>query len=218
MLHITLHHISPSYTQEKLDSPRYSDLIDVFEDRIQKWVLEPALHLLKLKHGDVPAVSLVLGYFEGIEIYYSGKDGKGVSKDFFRRGFQRVFCIKPENAHIFDEMVDGLYVQARCGFAHDGLFRNRVFFSDARPEALNITWPQKDGEFLKDGHLESVVINAVRFIDGVIRHFEAYIAVLRAETDPMLKANFLSAVDLKWGLNEPDRVIGMTESEFFGRI
>ena len=88
MHHTTLHHISPKYTHEKLDSPGYNDLVDVFEDRMREWLLEPSLHLLKLEHGDVPAVSLVLGYFEGIEIYYSGKDSKGASKDFFRRGFQ----------------------------------------------------------------------------------------------------------------------------------
>ena len=215
MPHTTPHHISPIHTHEKLDSPSYSDLVDVFEDRMRKWLIEPALHLLKLEHGDVPAVSLILGYFEGIEIYHSGQDSKGASKAFFRRGFQRVFSTKPENAHLFDEVVDGLYVQARCGFAHDGLFRNRVFFNDARPKALNITWPRKDGEFVKDGHLESVVINAARFVGGVIKHFDKYIAALRSETDPVLKANFLAAVDLKWGLAEPDRVIGMTESEFF---
>jgi len=216
MPHTALHYISPTHTHEKLDSPSNSDLVDVFEDRIRRWLLEPSLHLLKLEHGDVPAISLILGYFEGIEIYCSGKNINGASKDFFCRGFQRVFSIKPENAHLFDEVVDGLYAQARCGFAHDGLFRNRVFFNGARPEALNITWPRKNGQFVEDGHLEAVVINARRFVDGVIKHFERYVAALRSETDPVLKANFLAAVDLKWGLTEPDRVTGMTESEFFG--
>ena len=191
MPHTTLHHISPSHSDEKLDSPSYGDLVDVFEDRMRKWLLEPALHLLTLEHGEVPAVALILGYFEGIEIYYSGKDSKGASKDFFRRGFQRVISTKPENAHLFDEIVNGLYVQARCGFAHDGLFRNRVFFSNARPEAISVTWPRKNGEFVRDGHLESVVINTRRFIDGVIKHFEQYIAALRSEADPALKTNFL---------------------------
>ncbi len=216
MPHITVHHISPTHTHNKLDSASYGDLVDVFEDRMRKWLLEPAQHLLSLEHGTVPAVSLILGYFEGIEIYCSGKDSKGASKEFFRRGFQRVFSINPENAHLFDEVVGGLYVQARCGFAHDGLFRNRVFFSDARPEAINITWPKKDGELVRGGHIESVVINGARFADGILEHFERYIDALRSESDPLLKANFLAAVDLKWGLNEPDRVIGMSEADFFG--
>lgn len=214
---MTINHVSPSYEHTKIDSPSYSDLVDVFEDRMRKWLLDPAQHLLTLEHGEVPAIALILGYFEGIEIYYSGQDSNRASKEFFRRGFQRIFRPKAENDHLFDEMVNGLYIQARCGFSHDGLFRNRVFFSDARPEALSITWPSKNGEFDMTGQLESIVINAKRFVDGVVKHFEQYVAALRSETDATLKANFLAAVDLKWGLNEPDRFIGMTESEFFGR-
>lgn len=215
MTRTTLNYVSPSHTHEKLDSPSFLDLVDVFEDRIRNWVLEPSKSLLALEHGAVPAFALVLGYFEGIEMYISGDDSKGRSKEFFRRGFQRVFRMKPENAHFFDDIVDGLYVQARCGFAHDGLFRNRVFFSSTRAEALNATWPKKDGEFVRNGHLESVVINAARFIDGVVEHFDKYVAELRSEADPELKARFLQVVGIKWGLNEPDRVIGMTEDEFF---
>lgn len=211
------HYVSPTHTHEKLDSPSYSDLIDVFESRMRKWLVEPAQHLLTIEHGDVPAVSLVLGYFEGIEIYCSGQDSKGSSKEFFRRGFKRIYRPAPENDHLYDQIIDGLYVQARCGFAHDGLFRNRVFFSDGRPEALNITWPRKNGEFVKDGQLESIVINAKRFVEGVAKHLDQYVADLRSEKDQALKENFLAAVALKWGLDEPDRVIGMTEDEFFGR-
>lgn len=214
---MALSHVSPSYEHTKLESPSYSDLVDVFEDRMRKWLLEPAQHLLSMEYGDVPAISLTLGYFEGIEIYFSGQDSDRTSKEFFRRGFQRVFQPRPESAHIFDETVNGLYVQARCGFSHDGLFRNRVFFSDGRPEALTITWPKKDGEFVKTSQIESIVINAKRFVDGVVRHFEQYVADLRSEEDETLKANFLKVVELKWGLNEPPRFIGMTENEFFGK-
>lgn len=163
----TRHYVSPTFTHEKLDSPSYADLVDVLEDRMRNWVLDPSSHLLQLVHGAVPAVALSLGYFEGIEIYHSGQDSKSASKESFRRGFQRVFAPVTAGSQVFDEVVDGLYVQARCGFAHDGPFRNRVFFSDSKPEALNVTWPRKDGAFIKDGHLESVVINATRFVASI---------------------------------------------------
>jgi len=213
-----LNYISPSFSHEKLNSPNYGDLIDVFEDRMRKWLLEPAKHLLMMEYGDVPAVSLALGYFEAIEIYYSGKDSKGASKKFFCRGFQRVFNSMPENAHLFEQIVDCLYVQARCGFAHDGIFRSRVLFSNIRPEALIITWPQENGEFVKNGHLESVIINGAKFIDSITKHFDNYLVDLRSEGVQTFKKNFLAAVDLKWSLNEPDRVIGMTESEFYSPV
>ena len=214
MPHMTVSFVSPSYTHEKLDAPTYVDLVDVFEDRMRHWLLEPTKQLLGAQHGAVAAVALSLGYFEGVEIYYSGQDSNGRSKEFFRRGFQRVFTVDDAGAHVFDEIVNALYIQARCGFAHDGLFRNRVFFSDSRPEPLNVTWPRKHGEFVKDGHLESVIVNPRRFCEGIEIHFAKYSAILRAETDATLKANFMTAVDLKWGLKEPDRAIGMTEDEF----
>lgn len=213
---MTAHFISPAFTHEKLDAPSFADLVDVFEDRTRHWLLEPAKHLLKTTHGAVAAVALLLGYFEGIEIYCSGQDSVGKSKEFFRQGFKRVFSPDPEGEHVFDEIINALYVQARCGFAHDGLFRNRVFFSDVRPQPLTVTWPWRDRQFVKDGHLESVVVNAALFCESIETHFAKYVSALRSESDATLKANFQAAVGLKWGLNEPDCVIGMTEREFHG--
>jgi hypothetical protein len=217
MTHMMLHFISPTYTHEKLVAPSYRDLVDIFEDRMRNWLLEPAKQLLTLQHGVVAAVGLSLSYFEGIEIYCSGHDSGSKSKDFFRRGFQRVFKVEPTAEHVYEEVVNALYIQARCGFAHDGLFRNRVFFSDARPEALNITWPRKNGEFIKDGHLESVVINPQGFFGGIECHFTKYVSELRAESDAAQKEHFLAAIDLKWGLNEPDHLIAMPKDEFLNR-
>ncbi len=213
----SLFYISPTYSHKKLDAPTYFDLIDVFEDRMRYWLLEPAKQLLGMSHGTVAAVALSLGYFEGIEIYYSGQDSEGKSKEFFRRGFRRVFSVGINGAHIFDEVINSLYVQARCGFAHDGLFRNRVFFSDSRPEALTVTWPRRDGIFVEGGHLESVIVNPRRFCEGIDVHFAKYVAILRSEADVDMRNNFEAAVNLKWGLNEPDRVIGMTEDQLQGQ-
>ena len=209
-----IYFISPNYTHEKLESPSYLDIIDVFEDRMRNWLLAPAVQLLNFPNGDVPAVALALSYFEGIEIYHTGEDSNHKSQKYFRRGFQRVFDIDPSAMHVYDEMVDALYVQARCGFAHDGFFRNRVTFSAVCPQALNATWPRKNGVFIKNGHLESVIINPHRFCEAVDIHFTKYIAALRAETDVGLKANFLAAIELKWALNEPDPFVGITEEEF----
>ena len=157
--------ISPNFTHEKMESPSYVDIVDVFEDRMRNWLLAPTTLLLRFPNGEIPAIALALNYFEGIEIYHSGSDSRDLSKDYFRRGFQRVFSVDPAGAHVYGEMVDALYIQARCGFAHDGLFRNRVFFSKNRPQALNATWPLKNGVFVQGGHLESVVINPQRFCE-----------------------------------------------------
>lgn len=206
-------YISPQYTFEKLESPDYADIVDVFEDRMMNWLIEPAGKLLETQHGCVAAVGLLLSYFEGIEIYYSGKDSVRKSKEFFRRGFQRVFPAYLGTPSLFDAVTNALYDQVRCGFAHDGLFRNRVFFSEARPEALNVTWPKKNGIFDEQGELESVVINPRRFCESVRFHFSGYIDLLR-QPDAQRKAGFLAAVNLKWALNESERLVAMSEDQF----
>ena len=118
--------ISPTSTHEKLQSPTFADCVDVFEERMGQWMIEPAEHLAQRGHGEVPAVALVLPYFEAIEIYRSGQDSSGASKAFFRKGFQDVFHIAPALSHLYDQVVDALYVQVRCGFAHEGPTKNRL--------------------------------------------------------------------------------------------
>lgn len=207
--------ISPNYTHEKLENPSYLDLVDVFDDRLRNWVLEPARKLLADQNGDIASASLLIGYFEGIEIYMSGRDSIGHSKEFFRRGFQRVLTVATADLPLYDKIVEGLYGQARCGFAHDGLFRHRIFFSRARPEPIYITWPKKNGLNDPEGSLESAAINTPLLYERISRHLSNYTASLRTDTDATLKAKFLAAVDLKWGLKDPDPVIGTTESQFF---
>ncbi len=85
------HFISPNFTHEKLETSRYEDLLDVFEDRMRNWIIIPAKHLLELHHGEIAAVAIATSYIEGIEIYISGKDSKNQSNKFFRSGFHRIF-------------------------------------------------------------------------------------------------------------------------------
>jgi hypothetical protein len=122
------HFISPNFTHDKLQPPLYKDVLDVFEDRMLYWLIEPCKKLLATKHGSVAAVALATNYIEGIEIYVSGKDSKGKSKEFFRRGFKRIFSL----AEGHDFLVDALYANLRCGFAHSGLPASRITFSGLR--------------------------------------------------------------------------------------
>ena len=205
--------ISPSFTHEKLESPTYEDLVDVFEDRVHKWFLLPASKLLELANCDVAAVALLLNYFESIEIYISGEDSKNRSAEFFARGFARVFSV--QHPTLSAKIAAAFYDQARCGFAHDGMFRNRVFFSTARPDPILATWPKKDGIIDESREVESFIINPPRFYESIQLHFDRYIARLREGTDTELGCAFVKAVALKWALGEPDRAVGMTEDEFF---
>lgn len=208
------HFISPTFTHEKLDSPSYEDLIDVFEDRTRNWFFLPASKLLDMPHCEIAAVGLMISYFEGIEIYLTGEDSKDKSAEFFARGFGKVFTIQNQDPEFPRKIAAAIYGQARCGFAHDGMFRNRVFFSRIRCEPILVTWPKKNGIFDLSGDVESIIISPPRFYESIENHFNNYVKKLRDATDAEAKRAFENATALKWGLGEPDRVIGMTEDKF----
>lgn len=210
----TQHFISPSFTHEKLESPSYDDLVDVFEDRTRNWFFLPASKLLDIPNCEIAAVALLVNYFEGIEIYLTGQDSKNRSPEFFARGFGRVFTIQGQDPEFSRKIPAAIYNQARCGFAHDGMFRNRVFFSRVRPDPILVTWPIKNGVPNRSAEVESIVINPPRFYDSIRSHFDNYAKKLREPADADVKRAFKKAVALKWGLHEPDRAIGMTEDEF----
>ena len=154
--------ISPNFNHEKLEKPSLGDLIDVFEDRMRNWLLLPAKHLIETPNGLIAATALLSSYFEGIEIYLTGKDSNNRSAEFFVNGFLRVFSVHGEGKEMLKKAAEGIYKQLRCGFAHDGMFRYRVFFDETLPKAMLVTWPKKNGEFDTTGALESIAINPKR--------------------------------------------------------
>jgi len=208
------HLISPNFTHEKLELPLYKDIVDVFEDRMRYWLLVPAKKLLKERHGDIAAVSLATTYIEGIEIYISGEDSNRKSKEFFRRGYKRIFAPVSDLVYLQDAIADALYELLRCGFAHDAMFRSGIYFSRMRKEAITVTWPRKDGRFDHNGRLESAIINPRRFIECIELHLDTYVGELRARTPGPAKEKFLAAVALKWRLNEPGGYVGLSEEDF----
>lgn len=206
--------ISPSFGPEKLESPTYEDLIDVFEDRMLNWFLLPAARLLEIPNCQIAAVVLLITYFEGIAIYLSGKDSRNRSPEFFANGFSKVFKIQEAGKESARIVADAIYKQARCGFAHDGMFRNRVFFSDVPSKPVVVSFPKKDG-ILDLSQVESIVINPFRFYESIRIHFEGYVKSLRENSDITMKQAFETTIKLKWALDEKDRAIGMTEEEFY---
>ena len=210
----TKHYVSPNFTHEKLEPPFYKDVVDVFEDRMLNWLLLPAKHLLEVKHGSIAAVALATTYIEGIEIYASGKDSKNKSKEFFCRGFKRIFTTVSGPALMQEAVAVALYDLLRCGFAHDAMFRERIYFSRDRSDAFLITWPKKHGEFDSNGRLESAIINPDRFLRCIELHFKEYVRELRSKNATTSKENFLAAVELKWRIGQAGPLVGMTEAEF----
>jgi len=205
--------ISPNYGPEKLESPTYEDLVDVFEDRMLYWYFLPAKHLFETQHCQIASVALLVSYFEMIEIYLSGKDSKVGSKAFFVNGFSKVFRFQNNNQELSRFVAKEIYDQVRCGFAHEAMFRDRVYFSFDHSQPLVITWPKRNDD-LDYSQVESITINPSLFYESIQSHFEGYVVSLRDGSDKAIKQAFQTIVKLKWALDEEDRAIGMTEEEF----
>jgi len=201
--------ISPNYDDTKLDSKSVDDLIDVFEDRVKYWLLEPAKVLLKTKNGDISSLCLLLTYFEGITIYLRGKDSKNKSKAFFREGFVEVMRSSGINDDLLGRAADLIYSDARCGFFHDGCFRSRILVSPDASHDLIITLPKKNGIIDKHGDIESIIINPNLILSALENHFEHYLRKVRDVSNKEIRANLENACKIKWALDKPPVVIGL---------
>src|SRR6185503_18827988 len=83
--------ISPRFTTEKLASGKLEDMIDVFEDQMRGWLIDPANQLVHHQHAGFGILAIVLSYFEPIGQFLDGKAGK--SKAQFTRGLKASFRI-----------------------------------------------------------------------------------------------------------------------------
>lgn len=207
------HFVSPNFTHEKLEPALYRDIVDVFEDRLLYWVIVPSKKLLELKHGAIPAVALATNYIEAIEIFISGQDSKRRSKEFFRRGFKRIFGPVGGELYMQDALADALYDSLRCGFAHDAIFRRGIAFNSRMKRAMVVTWPKKNGRLDPEAEMSSAIINPRRYVECIELHFTEYVSELRSRRETPAKAAFLRAIELKWRLGQPGPYVGMTEEQ-----
>lgn len=206
--------ISPHFCDRKLENSKLDDWIDVFEDRVRYWLIDPASNLLETTFGFVPSLGLLLSYFEGIQTYKEGKDSRNKSKLFFRKAFIDVFSTSGVPISLLEKAANLIYEDARCGFFHDGLFRDRILFSDMIIGEMIITMPKKGGVIDTFGDIQSIVINPNRFYEAVKSHFKKYVSSIRNPANVLLRQNFENACKLKWRLHEPGPVVGMTKKEF----
>lgn len=201
--------ISPRFGPEKLESPSTEDLIDVFEDRLQGWLLEPAEELIRHPLGQVPGFGMLLSYFEGVWIFVKGEDSHGRSKQFFREAFLHTFRQSHLDETLLGRIADVLYQDARCGFFHDSMFRQRIYFSHYFGGPLAITLPKVGGIIDQTGAIESIVVHPAEFFRFVEGHFKGYVGRLRDTSETDLRVRFEQACRLKWDFEGTPRVIAL---------
>lgn len=179
-------------------------------------MLNPVKVLLDTPTGHVAAIGILSTYFESIEVYKTGADSNRKSKKFFTQCFCEIFGTK-DDSYSKDAMTDvanAFYSQGRCGFAHDGLFKNRLFFSNVNQDALILTYPRTDGKVDTTKPVQSIVVNPFRFAKLVFDHFEQYMSQLRDPHATEVRGRFLQAVAIKWGEENEEARIALTQDEF----
>jgi len=201
--------ISPHFGYRKLQNPTIDDLVDVLEDRVKSWILEPAHKLASDPIEQYAALCLLLTYFEGIWMYIQGKDSKGCSQKFFAAAFVEVFHRGGVTEHMLQRIAEVLYVDARCGFFHDGMFRERIFLGKSRGGVMHATLPIVNGAIDEDGVIQSVVIDVEDFYRYVEGHFSSLVARLRDTGQGALRLNFQKICHEKWGYEREPRVVAL---------
>jgi len=203
-------YISPHFTQDKFDSPSLDDLIDVLEDRVCYWVLEPAKVLLEDPIRQVPGFLLLLTYFEGIWVYVQGCDSRGQSRKFFQEGFIDVFRCAGIGQYLLTSIAGVLYEDARCGFFHDGIFRDRIVFKRLEKGELLVTLPKRNGQIDETGEIESILVDTGRFSAAVERHFKGFLTCLRDPNKIEQRYKFERICQDKWRWDE-GTIIGLPD-------
>jgi hypothetical protein len=198
--------VSPNFDESKLSNPTIDDLIDVFDDRMKGWFVAPARKLLTTFSDFAASLCLQMTYFEGVWSYMTGLPSNNRSKEFFREGFLDVFRAYG-SADLLRKAADVLYEDARCGFFHDGMFRDRVFFGTQGP-ALQVTLPKKAGQLDLTADIESILIDPRQFLSTIEKHSNDFVATLRQTSNAEKRASFQTTFRLRQGRA---RVIGMDD-------
>jgi hypothetical protein len=199
--------ISPHFRHFKLEDPTIDDLVDVLEDRLKYWLLEPAKKQVSNAIEQVAGFNLLLSYFEGIWIFIKGKDSKSHSREFFESAFVDVFRTGGLKESLLQRVARVFYEDAHCGFFHDAMFRGRIFFGKPRDGVIHITLPIKDGAIDENGLTESIIIDVEGFYQYVEGHFGQLIARLRDPNQIELRSNFQAMCHLKWEYEGDPRAI-----------
>jgi|SRR6185503_1219570 hypothetical protein len=171
--------ISPRFTTEKLASGKLEDMIDVFEDQMRGWLIDPANQLVHHQHAGFGILAIVLSYFEPIGQFLDGKAGK--SKAQFTRGLKAVFPDLEKN--VSAKIIAELYDQLRCGMFHHGITKSKVAIAPSGPHSLSVAWGPK-------GELRQVMVVPRYLMGHLEEHLTRYVGELRDPANGKLRENF----------------------------
>lgn len=174
------HFISPKYKASKASPGTFVDWVDIYEDRMWGWHLQYA-HELRHRGRDaaIAALHLAVAFIEPYEVFWTGESSLNKSREFFCKGFQRIFGQHQTtlSADHFELVTEAIYEQIRCGLVHGAMTGNIVYLSNTQQGMEAQIDPATNS-------VRQIVLDPGSFVDGVISEFHRYVERLRDPTDP----------------------------------
>ena len=184
--------ISPNYDVTKLTKPvSIETYIDIYEDRIRFWMIEPAKILSRYQHGGYAICSLLVSYFESFAIYLTGENSQNKSKKFISEGLFSVFPYLLEKKYTpeqIEEIKTIMYVNFRCGLYHTGLPKDKIILVQSK---YPFTYATNSNE-----NVVELQVDTSKLILAIEHHFNNYVCKLRDKNEIEIRENFLSAMKL----------------------
>lgn len=182
--------ISPDHDESYLQPITLEKAIDVYESQVRGWMLNWAKDIHGKPHAGYAALQLALAYFEGHAMFYYGKDTKGKSEQYFKKGFVSVFPPSSnDNPKVTDKIADILYRDGRCGLYHIGMARPKIGLFDG-----DHAFTYKPGKSPDD--VDQVYVNVHLFVERIDEHFTGYLKRLRDPGQTALRSRFIEAWNL----------------------
>jgi len=200
--------IAPNTHTRDLSNKSYSEIIEIFKDRIYDRYIYAADAFDKEKKYNFVVIILCCIIVDLLSQYWYGSPAskKFYFKEFFRENFKQYNhrIIPPIRSCYFDtnkdkwfeeiinDVADGFYHCFRCGVVHSAMILEYGRINERFPEEIIkvVTWGKDKNE---------ININTSGFLRLVKEAFDSYCEKLRLE-EQRLKNNFIKKWELDFGV------------------
>ncbi len=170
--------VSPRFDESKLASGSIEDKIDVFEDQVLGWLVEPAKLMADSQHSGFATLAIALGYFEPLGQFLEGKAAGSCAQ--FSLGLQEVF---PQLSKVDPELSSELYNQLRCGMFHRGITKGKVRITRGQDFPVVLAGPSSTA-------VSHIVVDPWLLLQAVESHVRQFAMRLRVVANVQLRSNF----------------------------
>ena len=187
--------ISPNHTLEEFGGRPLTrdEKIDVFEARVEGWMLGPAERCLANDpNAGFAALSIMVNFFEMIAKCEDGYANTDKAGHYFRKGFRKVFPDLAKNAPATaDAVLKNFYERIRCGLYHSGMTGAGVLISAEYDRPVR---------FSCDGN--SLFVNPHRLPQALRNQLHRYVQELRNSANAELREKFERRFGFDAGKNQ----------------